>query len=101
MLYSTSGEAFSSSPMPCTSDALMWRPSARGCTVMPGAPAAMHVDTAFNSSGSLPPRELRSVATLLTLTDSLIDRIDNLMGPQIDLLQVLPFEHHTHQRLRA
>ena len=68
---------------------------------MPGAPAATHVATASSTSGSLPPLELRSVATLLTLTDSFIDGIDNLMGPSIDLLQILPFEHHAEERLRA
>ena len=41
-------------------------------------------ETASSTSGSLPPLELRSVATLLTLTDSFIDGIDNLMGPPID-----------------
>ena len=39
---------------------------------MPGAPALMHMRTASSTSGSLPPLEFRSVATLLTLTDSLI-----------------------------
>ena len=50
------------------------RSSARGCTVMPGAPAARHVSTASITLGIAPPRELRSVATLLTLTDSEIMR---------------------------
>src|SRR5688572_23802405 len=68
---------------------------------MPGAPAAMHVETASRTSGSRPPLELRSVATLLTLTDSFIDGIDNLMGPPIDLLQILAFEHDAQKRLRS
>ena len=49
----------------------MWRASARGCTVIPGAPASMHARTASITDGIRPPRELRTVATLLTLTDSL------------------------------
>ena len=55
-----------------TSSGVMWRRSARGCTVMPGAPAATQTSTASSTLGSRPPRELRSVATLLTLTDSRI-----------------------------
>jgi hypothetical protein len=35
---------------------------------MPGAPAAMHAVTAARTEGIVPPRELRRVATLLTLT---------------------------------
>src|SRR5688572_10615071 len=68
---------------------------------MPGAPAATHAATASSTSGSLPPLELRSVATLLTLTDSFIDGIDNLLRPTIDLLQVLSLEHHPEKRFRA
>jgi hypothetical protein len=34
----------------------------------------MHVRTASITDGSVPPRELRTVATLLTLTDSLVTR---------------------------
>src|SRR5688572_28724440 len=68
---------------------------------MPGAPAATHAATASSTSGSLPPLELRSVATLLTLTDSFIDGIDNLLRPSIDLLQVLPLEHHAEERFRS
>ena len=47
---------------------VMCRASARGWTVMPGAPAAMQTSTASRTLGTSPPRELRSVATLLTLT---------------------------------
>jgi hypothetical protein len=43
---------------------------------MPGAPAAMHASTASSTSGERPPREFRSVATLLTFTDN---RIMNLI----------------------
>ncbi len=69
---------------------------------MPGAPAATHTRTASSTSGSLPPLELRSVATLLTLTDSFIDGIGNLVGPVRSIsLQVLPFQHHAEERLRA
>src|SRR4051794_5153822 len=39
---------------------------------MPGAPAVRQTSTARQTSGSRPPRELRSVATLFTLTDRLI-----------------------------
>src|SRR5580765_4764806 len=55
-----------------TSSGVIWRRSARGCTVMPGAPAPMHVSTASTTLGSRPPRELRKVAILLTLTESWI-----------------------------
>ena len=68
---------------------------------MPGAPAATHVGDSLEHVGSLPPLELRSVATLLTLTDSFIDGIDNLMGPPLDLLQILPFQHHAQERFGA
>ena len=37
---------------------------------MPGAPAFTHTSTACSTDGTLPPRELRTVATLLTLTES-------------------------------
>src|SRR5690349_1519422 len=49
----------------------MWRSSARGCTVMPVAPASRQTRTASITDGTDPPRELRSVAILLTLTESL------------------------------
>jgi hypothetical protein len=51
----------------------MCRSSARGCTVIPGAPASRHVVTASVTLGTFPPRELRRVAILLTLTDRLMD----------------------------
>ena len=55
-----------------TSSGVMWRRSARGCTVIPGAPAAMQTSTAASTLGVCPPRALRSVATLFTLTLNLI-----------------------------
>jgi hypothetical protein len=39
--------------------------------VIPGAPASIHVRTASMTDGIDPPRELRTVAILLTLTDNL------------------------------
>ena len=73
MLYSTRPlSGASSSAISCTSSVVMCRASARGCTVIPGAPASMHVRTASITDGIRPPRELRTVATLLTLTESLI-----------------------------
>src|SRR5687767_2847983 len=50
----------------------MCRASGRGCTVIPCAPASRHVSAACTTSGSVPPRELRSTATLLTLTLSAV-----------------------------
>jgi hypothetical protein len=54
-----------------TSAAVMWRSSARGCTVMPRLPAPTMTRTASITDGTDPPREFRRVATLLTLTLSL------------------------------
>src|SRR5216117_3855316 len=54
----------------CTSAAVMCRASARGCTVIPGAPDSTQILTASSTDGTDPPRELRTVATLLTLTES-------------------------------
>src|SRR5690349_22639127 len=51
-----------------TSAARMWRASGRGWTVMPWAPASRQARAARTTSGASPPRELRSTATLLTLT---------------------------------
>ncbi len=44
---------------------------------MPGAPASRHTSTASVTLGITPPREFRSVATLLTLTESFVmaDRV--------------------------
>src|SRR5712691_1638849 len=54
-----------------TSAVVMCRASARGCTVIPGDPASTQTCTASITEGVRPPRELRTVAILLTLTDSL------------------------------
>src|SRR4051812_25838463 len=62
----------------------MCRWSSRGCTVIPGAPAARHVSTASGTLGTSPPRELRSVATLLTLTDRRIMKRTKSMAWTID-----------------
>src|SRR5690606_2326225 len=51
-----------------TSSVRAWRPSGRGCRVIPAAPASRQVLAARTRSGSPPPRELRSSATLLRLT---------------------------------
>src|SRR5687768_14685675 len=73
MLYSTRPlRGASSSVISRTSAAVMCRSSARGCTVMPGAPASIQTRAASITDGTRPPRELRTVATLLTLTESLI-----------------------------
>ena len=79
---------------------------------MPGAPAATQTRTASSTDGTLPPRELRTVATLLTLTERRIMRtritptcffhgIDDFLPPPADLGLVLPFEHDAQQRLGA
>src|SRR5690606_31572927 len=93
-----------------TSPRRMWRSSARGWTVMLLAPAARHVSTARITEGSGAPRELRSVATLLTLTDSSTischpsgemfadDGLDP-SGPSVDDVLRGPFDHDAQQRL--
>ena len=57
--------------MSSTSRIVMWRWSSRGWIVIPGAPAATQTSTASTTLGTSPPRALRTVATLLTLTLSL------------------------------
>src|SRR5690242_15593894 len=108
MLYSIAGvRRRSECPIARTSSGVMWRRSARGCTVIPGAPAAMQTSTASRTFGSRPPRELRSVATLFTLTESFVLSlskmfpydIDDLLGPAADLVLLLSLEHHAQQRL--
>src|SRR5712691_9411180 len=110
MLYSIFvGCPRSARAMSRTSPGVMWRRSARGCTVIPGAPAATQTSTASSTFGSRPPRELRSVATLFTLTlkraaispqpsvlssEVLFDHIDDLLRPAADLVLPLPLEHH-------
>ena len=70
---------------------------------MPGAPASMHVRTASITDGMRPPRELRTVATLLTLTDSLgkvfLHDAGDLVRPLLDLRVVFALEHDAEQRL--
>jgi hypothetical protein len=92
---------------------------------MPGAPAATQTRTASHTDGIDPPRELRMVATLLTLTESLgpvgpwrlvaliggqvSDRgaemlsgdVDDFLAPLANLAFVLPLEHHAQERLGA
>ncbi len=79
---------------------------------MPGAPAATHVSTASSTLGTAPPRELRSVATLLTLTDSADHalhlrrafartRFGDLLGPRLDRRLILALDHDAQQRLGA
>src|SRR2546423_6898313 len=101
----------------------MCRASARGWTVIPGAPASTHIFTASSTEGTLPPRELRTVATLLTFTESFatyivrhrapwesgvgslhshhqvpLDGVRDLLGPRRDLALVLPLDHDAQQR---
>jgi hypothetical protein len=61
--------AASHAAMSVTSVRRMCRSSARGCTVMPGAPAATPLDRAHDAWQRAAAR-LRSVATLLMLTES-------------------------------
>src|SRR5262249_54959008 len=80
---------------------------------MPGEPASMQTCTASSTLGTWPPRELRSVATLLTLTESfamgvrcalsqmLLHHVHDLLRPAADLVLALAFEHHAQQRLGA
>src|ERR671912_633846 len=81
----------------------MCRSSARGWTVMPGEPASMHTRTASITEGMRPPRELRTVATLLTLTESLgkvfLHDACDLVCPPLNLRVVLALEHDAEQRL--
>src|SRR5262245_59164933 len=92
----------------------MCRASARGCTVIPGAPASMQTLTASSTDGTVPPREFLSVAILLTLTESLIngsrlgaqgvsrqvqaDRAGNFVCPRGDLMLIFSFDHDAKQR---
>src|SRR3989442_714355 len=114
MLYSTCGERPSSArAIARTSSGVMWRRSARGGTVMPGAPAATHTSAASTTLGTHPPREFRSVATLLMLMERrtiqhflrspkvFFDDVDNLLSPAANLVLVPPLEHHAQQRFRA
>src|SRR5690606_31835855 len=80
----------------------MWRPSGRGCTVMPCAPASMQMRAQRVTLGMPIVRVLRSSATLLRLTLSRVmegplERVSKLL--QLDqqlarveraLIEVLP-----------
>src|SRR5205809_860424 len=73
---------------------------------MPGAPAATHASTASRTLGTRPPRELRSVATLLTFTERrtissemFFHRIHDFLRPRSNLVLVLAFQHDAEQRL--
>src|SRR4030095_8933637 len=81
---------------------------------MPGAPAFTQTLTASSTDGSTPPREFLSVATLLTLTESLIngsrlrahglrrqaltDRVGDPLRPRGDLALILSLDHDAKQR---
>ena len=52
--------------------ARIWRWSGRGCTVMPSAPAAMHMRACAVTLGLVVSREFRISAILLRLTLSAI-----------------------------
>src|SRR4029077_9534308 len=75
---------------------------------MPGAPASRQASTASSTRGSRPPRELRSVATLLTFTLSFamsaevfLDDVDDFLRPAVDLVLTFALEHHAQQRFGA
>src|SRR5436305_15212034 len=81
---------------------------------MPGTPAFTQTRTASITLGTFPPREFRSVATLLTLTESLImdrphassaqmhlQRLHDFCGHCLYFTAVLAFQHDAHQRLGA
>src|SRR5690606_57714 len=69
MLSSTGRScAATSAASAVTSSWRIWRPSGRGCTVRPRQPCSRHTRAAASGSGSRPPREFRSTATLLRLT---------------------------------
>src|SRR6185503_5186238 len=81
---------------------------------MPGAPASTQTFTASSTDGTVPPREFLSVATLLTLTESLInssrlraqsfsrqaltDRVGDFLRPRGDLALILSLDHDAKQR---
>src|SRR5262245_51782263 len=97
-----------------TSAFVMCRASARGWTVIPGAPASTQILTASSTDGRAPPREFLSVATLLTLTESLIngsglwtqgfsretltDRVGDFFRPRRDFTLILSLNHDSKQR---
>src|SRR4029078_11925665 len=81
---------------------------------MPGAPASMQTVTASSTEGTVPPREFLSVATLLTLTESLItgsrlgaqgfsrqvltDRVGDFIRPRGNLALVFSLDHDAKRR---
>src|SRR3954447_17810324 len=76
---------------------------------MPRAPAARQASTASRTRGSRPPREFRSVATLLTFTDRRMEwrpgsakftlhYVGDLLRPGADFVLILAFDHHAKQR---
>src|SRR5437773_6227317 len=73
----------------CTSAAVMCRASARGCTVISGAPESTQILTASSTDGTDPPREFRTVATLLTLTESFAK--SHISYPQFTISKKLGF----------
>src|SRR5262249_12116745 len=106
MLNSAPGFSRTTAASSRTSPARTWRPSGRGCTVMPCAPAASAMRAAWTTSGIPTVRVLRRSATLLRLALSeVITRPSQ--GQQVPedpaALQrlVLPatVEQHAHQRL--
>ena len=68
----------------------------------------VRASTASRTLGMRPPRELRSVAILLTLTRGgpfrlpsaqlLLDHVHDVLGPRAKVSFVLAFEHHAQQR---
>src|SRR5882672_1692849 len=68
MLNSVAGQWLSNAASSPTSGARTWRPSGRGCTVMPSAPASSAISARCSTFGMPMVRVLRRSATLLRLT---------------------------------
>src|SRR5882672_3603284 len=68
MLNSVAGQWRSNAASSPTSGARTWRPSGRGCTVMPSAPASSAIRARCSTLGMPIVRVLRRSATLLRLT---------------------------------
>src|SRR5512145_213923 len=68
MLNSAAGHRRSSSARSATSLARTWRPSGRGCTVIPSAPASSASTAAWVTLGIPIDRVLRTRATLFRFT---------------------------------
>ena len=128
MLYSADGWVFSAAATSCTSWGVMCRSSARGCTVMPAAPAARHTSTASSTrgisaaarisqrrhlvhvhgeGGNLQPGLGAGGWRLITgplrhrSPQLLLHDVHDFLGPRLDLVLVLAFEHDAQQRLGA